>query len=840
MQSPKETIDSLLAEVERLRSRGEYGKCWSCATKLLGLSQENQTDPQSRCRIMLHAARSAYYVGRFDEAISILQNLDEFAVLHDTLDRSVINFEAAIVRANVRRRQGRLEDALAALEPYRTCESPRFPLPLIAERLLVEGACHFYRNEVHDAESSLESALGIATHCSDSHLRSRVLLMLGLMAQNKGLSGAAIDYFERAKEISYGNADYYGEAAAALNKGILLCRRGRFSEAEQSLERARGIFERIEWHLGVCRCLLALGNVGKGRREYAVAIRCYRAARDLAESRGFGRERALALEFMGDIHRERGRRERARVCYGDGLKLARSMAPRGDIEVEICRRLGELHLAENAVIEALACLRRGLKLAQKLGDALEKGVILRCMGTAAFLTGAPERGKALFRRAIVTLEGSGCEFELAKTRLSFAELLHTWMMKCSSSANEADYGAALQEAWKNAIEAGHLFGSIESDHWNAASERCIDAVAAERRRRSQSVLSVLSAKSGVTIRYSREFVLHGDFVAVSPPMLQLWEQVKFAAKFMRPVLITGETGTGKELIARIIHGLSDRADHSFVPLNCAAIPDHLFESEFFGHRRGCFTGALTDRRGLFEEAHRGTIFLDEVGELTTLQQVKLLRVLQEGKVRRIGDNVERPVDVRVITATNQSLEEKLGTTLRQDFFYRINAEHIHVPPLRERREDILPLIAFCLCGRDSRKSAGIEIEPDALICLQRYAWPGNVRELLTVLDRIKHVSDGRTITIDMLPERMLVSSGARTPRPVIRNVGCGADHESKLRRALSLSGGNKSAAAKWLGISRGTLYKEIKRMGLADLINQRSSSLRASPLCPPSGGESAT
>jgi transcriptional regulator with PAS, ATPase and Fis domain len=334
----------------------------------------------------------------------------------------------------------------------------------------------------------------------------------------------------------------------------------------------------------------------------------------------------------------------------------------------------------------------------------------------------------------------------------------------------------------------------------------------------------------VRLRFSPELALHEGFIAVSQPMLTLWEQIKFASSCARPVLITGETGTGKELIARLIHGLGTRAGRPFVALNCAAVPDHLFESEFFGHRRGCFTGALVDRRGLFEEAHEGTLFLDEIGELTTLQQVKLLRVLQEGKVRRLGENSERPISVRIISATNQNLDEKLDkSAMREDFFYRINAEPVHVPPLRDRREDIIPLIAFFLCGNGG--DAFVEIESDALKCLQRHSWPGNVRELISVLERVKHMRNGGVVTADMLPDKIKGGCGA-TRALAAGNAGGSSDHEAKVRRALTLCGGNKSAAARWLGISRGTLYKDMKRMGLVGLINGRGQSTGLSALPP--------
>jgi transcriptional regulator with PAS, ATPase and Fis domain len=302
-------------------------------------------------------------------------------------------------------------------------------------------------------------------------------------------------------------------------------------------------------------------------------------------------------------------------------------------------------------------------------------------------------------------------------------------------------------------------------------------------------------------------------------MMVVLKRAWFSADCDRPVLVMGETGTGKEVVARLVHDRSGRSSRSFVAVNCAAIPDHLFESEFFGHRKGCFTGAVTDRKGIFEEADGGTLFLDEIGELTTLQQVKLLRVLQEGTIRRIGENRERPVDIRIISATNQDIEGKLqSSSFREDFYYRINAEQIHIPPLRERREDIIPLITYYLCGCGSPKREYVLIEEAALRCLQGYRWPGNVRELFNLLERLKDMSGEGAIRLHMLPENTRNGRERSNGVTALSSGDHGDSMTERLERILSLCSGNKSAAARFLGISRGTLYKELRRSGLEGYI----------------------
>ena len=837
-----ETIRTYFADIANLQRHGEYTKCYECAKKMLALCEQDQLDQETRCRMLIQAAKSSYYVSRFDECVSLLTAADGLIEKSASPSGRGLRFESAIIRANVCRRKGKLRDALAILEPYGDADAAECGSSLIPEKLLIEGACHFYLNERERAEERLEIALGLATQYSDSRVKARVLIMLGLVAQIKGLHETALEYFDRAKDFCSTNADYYGEAAAALDMGILLGRRGKFSAAERNIERAKAIFERIEWRIGVCRCTLALGNISKCKSEFVSAIRLYREAARIAESNGFARESALAAEFIGDVHYHRGRYSSAENCYRNALRIADSIAPDGDIVVEINRRMGELHLARADETAALPLLRRGLRLSQRLGDKLEKGVILRCMGSAALARGDRGRGMALFQSALRTLKEAGCDFELGNTHLAFAELLINDGRTRRGELLRAGYpdDEMFDEAWSSAVEANHLFGSMDIESSKAAAERCIAKVVAQRRRRFHINPVLQGGRHVVKINYVPEFMHSQGFVAVSAPMLALWEQSRFAAGFDRPVLITGETGTGKEIVARMIHSLSGRARKPFVALNCAAVPDHLFESEFFGHKKGCFTGALMDRIGFFEEAHSGTLFLDEVGELTPLQQVKLLRVLQEGKIRRVGENVEHPVNVRIISATNQNLEEKLGkAALREDFYYRINAEHIHVPALRERQEDIIPLIGFCLCANGNNGQRVVRMELSALKCLQQYPWPGNIRELFAVLERAKHISNGDVITLEMLPERIKADYCPTEAFATQRSGEAPSDATQRLRRALDLCGGNKSAAARWLGISRGTLYKELKRSGLLKFITDRSASLKASPSIAGSDGISS-
>jgi two-component system, NtrC family, response regulator AtoC len=311
-----------------------------------------------------------------------------------------------------------------------------------------------------------------------------------------------------------------------------------------------------------------------------------------------------------------------------------------------------------------------------------------------------------------------------------------------------------------------------------------------------------------------------DVVGRSAAMREVMELVARVAPYPSTVLITGESGTGKEAIARTIHRLSPRAERPFVAVNCGAIPENLLESELFGHERGAFTGADRTREGLVEEAEGGTLFLDEIGELPTSLQVKLLRVLQERRLRRVGGSAERPVDVRVLAATARDLVgEVRDGRFREDLFFRINVVHLHLPPLRARADDI-PLLAEHFLRRHAPRLGmnAPTLDREILPILVRYSWPGNVRELENVLERALILSGG-TPGVEHLPEH--VRTGVH-PFPV--QAGDDGDLSVKRRlpglerelimRALAQTGGNRTRAAEILDLSVRALSYKIRDYGL--------------------------
>ncbi|MCP9448355.1 MAG: sigma-54 dependent transcriptional regulator [Nitrospira sp.] len=310
----------------------------------------------------------------------------------------------------------------------------------------------------------------------------------------------------------------------------------------------------------------------------------------------------------------------------------------------------------------------------------------------------------------------------------------------------------------------------------------------------------------------KEYSFH-QILGKSKAIQAVFDLIRRVADSPTNVLITGESGTGKELVAKAIHYNSSRKEAPFVPVNCAAIPEQLLESELFGHMRGAFTDAKTDKRGLFEEAQKGTLFLDEISELPLMLQAKLLRAIQEREIRRVGATKPIAVDVRIIAATNLNLADEVkNKRFREDLYYRLNVIELKLPPLRERREDIPLLVDAFLkkCAETGGKPVK-GISEAALAMLMDYAWPGNVRELENVIERAVTLSRGEKISPDDLPPAV---QGARGDRRVLdeaaeKSLPLHEVEKEYIKKILEKTGGNKYQAAHVLGIDRKTLYRKL-------------------------------
>jgi two-component system response regulator HydG len=320
------------------------------------------------------------------------------------------------------------------------------------------------------------------------------------------------------------------------------------------------------------------------------------------------------------------------------------------------------------------------------------------------------------------------------------------------------------------------------------------------------------------LREQLESLRPQDIIGQSPAIVETLKIIRQAGPSSATVLLTGESGTGKELLARAIHRASPRVGSAFVTVNCAALPESILESELFGYERGAFTGADHRREGRFEAAHQGTLFLDEVGEMSSTTQVKLLRVLQEGEFERLGSNETVRVDLRLVAATNQDLEQAVSQgRFREDLYYRLHVIHVPVPPLRERSGDV-PLLANFFLRRYAKKNDKLVegVTARAMDALSNYSWPGNVRELENVIERAVVLSQDAVIDLDDLPGQLdglseVTSERTVEGRGIYLPVGTSLESAELLllKETLKATGGDKNLAAKLLGVATRTIYRKL-------------------------------
>ena len=370
-------------------------------------------------------------------------------------------------------------------------------------------------------------------------------------------------------------------------------------------------------------------------------------------------------------------------------------------------------------------------------------------------------------------------------------------------------GKGSEERAVSAIESG-AFWYIEKPLKGPVLRALLDRALSKARDTRQ--LAVLR-------RQLRESGRLGELVGASKVMQEVMRLVEMAAPSSASVLITGETGSGKEIVARTIHKLSPRAAGPFVAINCSAIPETLMESEIFGHERGAFTGAAERRIGCFELADGGTLLLDEIGEMPAPTQAKLLRVLEDHKVRRLGSKIETPVDVRVLAATNKDPEQAVGDgQLRQDLYFRLNVFHIHLPPLREHKEDIAPLVEYILQEVNAKHGKHVRgIGAEVLDIFMGHTWPGNIRELRNALERASIMCEKELITRACLPAEFgrTAAKGPSDLATIKFPVGTTVDAMERelILQTLGATGNNKTRAAELLGISLKTLHNKLKEYG---------------------------
>ena len=605
----------------------------------------------------------------------------------------------------------------------------------------------------------------------------------------------------------------------SLNCGITYYKLGAYNKASESLRSGLAALEQSSDRLNQTRTHIALGNVHRLTRDFTTARKHLMTAYTMATDLEVPREECLALEFLGDVYRDENKADEAQRYYQRGLAIGERIAPEGDLVMELHRRQGECMIHQGQVGQGVELLAKARSHAKKLGDRFEEGVIMRCLAEGLHLAGHLDEALDYAHKAAAQLEHIEARHEHAIACLTAAEIL----LDLSRDTTADEPRDKLDAAWEHALTAQNICRQLDIDFWNNAVKKVQSRIA--RRRAEEAKYEHTSPRGGQGRVDSRP----GDvIIAESRAMKESLEAVEVFAPYDEPILLTGETGTGKEVLAQLAHKTSARADKAFVATNITAIPHSMFEREFFGHVKGSFSGADADRKGLVAEADGGTLFLDEIGDLAPQTQAKLLRVLQDGSYLCLGDPVERRADLRIIAATNIDLEEAVKKKqFREDLYYRLAILTIPIPALRDRPEDIRPLLDHFLSTSAGRQVTADDYFNDTSIKLmENYGWPGNVREVALVARRAfitQHTLGQVEVALGVGDEAMVLrGKGARAVVSVAAAAAGGQDggasapalSRARILLALEETNGNRSEAARRLGVSRATFYRRLTRLGI--------------------------
>jgi DNA-binding NtrC family response regulator/tetratricopeptide (TPR) repeat protein len=614
---------------------------------------------------------------------------------------------------------------------------------------------------------------------------------LGLALKNLGIWEEAERHFRDAIDAYGSIGGNLRDLRASLNLAILLRKMGKIGEAGEICIAGLKKSERMEVPIGVCRYSLELANLSVIKRDIEEGRRYLRVARDTAEQHGYQRERILAHEIDGDLLDLKGDPRAALDTYELGLDLARELARGGDLEAEFLGRAARICLKLGNTTGTRHYVERALNLNEETNDAYEHGLCLRTLGELELAEGIEGCGIAHLEESIQELSrlSPWCH-DLAASEAALGKVL---LSVPGTNGSAVNHLLVARRAYSN-LGVGRAVRDLDQIIFTHLAEAgasraskpapCKSAGADTRQRPDLTHYGILTEDERIA----------GD--------LERWGPTEAR------ILIEGETGVGKELMAKALHAMSRRREGNFVAVDCGALSETLADSELFGHARGAFTGAMKDRAGLIESANGGTLFLDEIGELPEALQVKLLRVLEERVVRRVGENTARPVDVRIISATARDLwEEVEAGRFRRDLYYRLKTVLIRVPSLHERPHDIQLLLDHYLKRYCDEHNSGAELNQEARAVLAGYTWPGNVRELRNVVEAlVLSNTNGNMIDAGRVGEFLTCDRSAKL-RDRIASL-----ERDEIERVLKTCGGNRTEAAKMLGISRKTLWHKLKQI----------------------------
>jgi DNA-binding NtrC family response regulator/Tfp pilus assembly protein PilF len=748
-QDPERHLQSLEDLAEIFLRADSYIPALQNLEECIGSAERLGLDPHRIATLELKAAQTLIEKG---DASGALRHIARARVraIPELYPELIARLQLQSARALIELSQ--YEEALGACERAHSFFKEHHLLAPLAHAYNCFGRVHFRLGDLDKAKEFYEAALHLFRwDLNDEEGVIRAHNNLGVLYRHLSDWRQSTWHLLRSMEIATRLGNFAYIAVSCANLGIVHLKAGSWDEAVEHFDRALNSYVQIGKDAGVARMRIGLATVATFRHDFPTAEAHLAAASQISSRLGNSREQVLCRFSQGDLQIEMGRIEEGLAFYDEALEMARQIAPEGDMVHELQRRRAEAYATRGDLPAAFKAAEDALSRACRLKDQLEEGASRRVLAVVHTLEGRSTEAASQGREAIRLLEAIHERFELARAYLDQAR-------RTPNGNGEAE---KTREAQNLAFKAMYLFEQLGMDDAMRACETTLRELNAPVWLTTPRAPRLPGAVSSQAQDIARA---HG-VISQNARTLELVRKASELTSTPARVLIQGETGTGKNLFAYMFRSYEIERGRPFVEVNCTSLPGDLVESELFGYVRGAFTGAAITKRGIFEEADGGTIFLNEIGELSERTQVKLLQVLDDGTYRRLGEVRSRRLNVRIVSATNKDLDAAVKAGwFRSDLYYRLGQVVISLPPLRERREDIPLLIRNFFDELISREGRHVVLSEDAMEYLISLPWMGNIRELKHKVESI-YLCAGRQELIDRSTlVRLLYPGGTRPPK----------------------------------------------------------------------------
>ncbi len=767
--------------------------------------------------------------GDFKQALAEIRDLENQKVMDDfSSEAGELSYFGALALDKLGRLNEAMSKAKKAFEILRnTKENKR-----VAQVQHIMGIIYAQRGDLKNAELQFTDTASTYRRINDQEGIIEIYNELARICFMRSDFYRAIDYISDALDYCDRIKDERMKAQLLGNLGTIYMIKDEWQQAKKNLLVSLELNVKHRDEINICRCLLSLGYVSVLLREFSKAEGYLKRAYRIIYENSFLRELGIYHEYSGELAFLQDDFEEAEKHYLEAIQIGEKIAPKSAIISQATRLLAELQVRSGDLDEALASCKRSLQVSVSIGEKLEEAMAYKILGQIYSLKAKKAEARKNFTRAIRSLREIGVKFELAKAHLEAgnSECFDFWeRMKFLGSAED------LATELDSFYYVGKIYLSFAFLFFkNQEHEKALNLLGKAKqifeqtneRKDLEKVLELEKQVQAISLtaegsKESSPKFSFKDIITQNKQMLEMMENVQRVKDSDITILLEGETGTGKDLLAKAIHFTSIRKNKKFVVVNCAALPESLFESELFGYKKGAFTGASSNKKGLLDEAAGGTLYLDEIAAVPFPIQVKLLRAIEEKEIVRLGEVRPRKVDFRVIAATNRNLEKLVEKGIfRSDLYYRLSVIKFKLPPLMERKEDIPLLVEhFIKKYASNGRAQACMLDPKIMKLFFSYDWPGNVRELENDLKSIlAFVRDEDKIHLELIAdilEKFNNGNGKSINNHTSLLSQLAEYEKEQIKKALIKSNWVKTKAARFLNIDEALLRYKIKKYNIA-------------------------